>query len=169
MSKKQLGALFLSSLAMFTAGNGLIPLLPIYAIQLGSEAAIAGYYLSFSYFMLAVGVFIAGWLSDLYQKRKRTLFITGLLGVLSIWLMGGATNIWQLTILTGTTWFFGGMGVALVNILVGLFAEKAERGKIFGIIATTSSLGALIGGATTGLLVDRWGFSFVENLDKVMS
>jgi MFS family permease len=161
MSKKQLGALFLSSLAMFTAGNGLIPLLPIYAIQLGAEAAIAGYYLSFSYFMLALGVFIAGWLSDLYQNRKRTLFIAGLLGVLSIWLMGRTTNIWQLTILTGTTWFLGGMGVALVNILVGLFAEKTERGKIFGIIAMTSSLGALIGGATTGFLVDRWGFSFM--------
>jgi SET family sugar efflux transporter-like MFS transporter len=161
MSKKQLGALFLSSLAMFTAGNGLIPLLPIYAIQLGAETAIAGYYLSFSYFMLAVGVFIAGWLSDLYQNRKGTLFFAGLLAIFSIWLMGRATNIWQLTILTGTTWFLGGMGVALVNILVGLFAEKTERGKIFGIIAMSSSLGALIGGATAGLLVDRWGFSFM--------
>jgi len=49
--------------------------------------------------------------------------------------MGRATNIWQLTILTGTTWFLSGMGVALVNILVGLFAEKTERGKIFGILS----------------------------------
>ena len=161
MSKKQLGALFLSSLAMFTAGNGLIPLLPIYAIRLGAETAISGYYLSFSYFMLAVGVFFAGWLSDFYQNRKKILFVAGSLGVLSIWLMGRATNIWQLTILTGFTWFLGGIGVALVNILVGLFAEKAKRGKIFGIIAMTSSLGALIGGATTGFLVDRWGFSFM--------
>jgi len=75
--------------------------------------------------------------------------------------MGIATNIWQLTILTGITSFLGGIGVALVNIFVGLFAEKAKRGKIFGIIAMTSSLGALIGGATTGFLVDRWGFSFM--------
>jgi SET family sugar efflux transporter-like MFS transporter len=161
MSKKQLGALFLSSLAMTTAGNGLIPLLPIYAIQLGAETATAGYYLSFSFFMLATGVFVAGWLSDLYQNRKKILFLAGLLGVFSIWLMSRATNIWQLTILTGTTWFLGGMGVALVNIFVGLFAGKAERGKFFGIIAMTSSLGALIGGSTTGFLVDRWGFPFM--------
>jgi MFS family permease len=53
------------------------------------------------------------------------------------------------------------MGIALVNILVGLFAEITERGKIFGIIAMTSSLGALIGGATTGFLVDRRGFPFM--------
>jgi MFS family permease len=161
MSKKQLGALFLSSLAIFTTGNGIVPLLPIYAIQLGAETAVAGYYLSFSFFMLAIGVFIAGWLSDLYQNRKRTLFITGMMCVFSVWLMGRATNIWQLTILTGATWFFGGIGLTLVNIFVGLFAEKTERGKIFGIIAMTSSLGALIGGSTTGFLVDRWGFSFM--------
>ena len=75
MSKKQLGALFLSSLAMFTAGNGLIPLLPIYAIQLGAEAAIAGYYLSFSYFMLAVGVFHC-WLAIRFvPKQKGSSFI----------------------------------------------------------------------------------------------
>ena len=49
MMKKQLGALLFSSLALFTAGNGLIPLLPIYAIQLGAETATAEYYLSFSY------------------------------------------------------------------------------------------------------------------------
>jgi len=66
---------------------------------------------------------------------KGTLLFAGVLAVLSIWLMGRATNIWQLTILTGTTWFLGGMGVALVNILVGLFAEKTERGKIFGILS----------------------------------
>ena len=161
MSRKQLVTLFLASLAMFTAGNGLLPLLPIYAIRLGAAPAMAGYYLSFSYFMLALGVFSGGWLSDLYQNRKRFLFFAGLLGVVSIWFMGKATSILQLTILTGVTWFLGGIGVALINILVGLFAERNERGKIFGFIAMTSSLGALIGGGTTGFLVDQWGFPFM--------
>ena len=73
MSKKQLGALFLSSLAIFTTGNGIVPLLPIYAIQLGAKTAVAGYYLSFSFFMLAIGVFIAGWLSDLWIGQMKTI------------------------------------------------------------------------------------------------
>ncbi len=161
MEKKQLINLFLCSLAMFTVGNGLIPLLPVYAIRLGADPATAGFYLSFSYLMLAAGVFFAGWLSDKYRRRKAFLILSGLLGVLGIGLMGRAANIWQLVILTGTTWFLGGIGLSLINILAGLFAGKTERGKIFGILAVTGSLGALIGGAAAGPVVDKWGYAMM--------
>jgi MFS family permease len=50
------------------------------------------------------------------------------------------------------------MGFTLLGILTGLFAKQAERGKVFGILALTSTLGALIGGLTTGPIADRWGY-----------
>ena len=39
MSKKQILALFVCSLVPWTVGNGLVPLLPVYATQLGADPA----------------------------------------------------------------------------------------------------------------------------------
>jgi MFS family permease len=158
MVKKQLFALFVCSLIPWTVGNGLLPLLPIYAAQLGADPAVTGYYLSFSYLALASGTLVAGWLSDRLQRRKMSIIVIGVLVAPMTWLMGQVANIWHLAALTATTWFLAGAGVTLLSILTGLFAEEAERGKIFGILSLTSGLGALIGGLTTGPIVDRWGY-----------
>ena len=40
MSRKQLFALFLCSLVIWTTGSGLIPLLPVYATQMGAAPAV---------------------------------------------------------------------------------------------------------------------------------
>jgi len=158
MGKKQLLALFVCSLVPWTVGNGLLPLLPVYAIQLGADPAVAGYYLAFSYFALAVGAIAAGWLSDKFNRRKVPLIVAGLLGIPLAWMMGRVGNIWSLSLLTAVLWASGGLGLALVGILAGLSAGENERGKIFGILSITSSLGALIGGLSTGYIVDRWDF-----------
>jgi len=42
MTRKQLFALFSCSLIGWTVGNGLIPLLPVYATQIGAEPAVVG-------------------------------------------------------------------------------------------------------------------------------
>lgn len=158
MSKKQLLALFLCYLIIWTVGSGLLPLLPVYATQLGADPAVAGYYLSFSFLALAMGTMVAGWLSDNLQRRKTTLIVSGVVAFPAIWLMGQATNVWQLGALTASVWFLAGMGITLLGVLTGLFAEEAERGKIFGILALTGTLGRLIGGLASGPIVDRWGF-----------
>lgn len=158
MNKKQLFALFFCSLILWTVGNGLLPLLPVYATQLGAAPAVAGYYLSFSYLALAAGTFIAGWLSDKLQRRKTLLIVSGVVIIPAIWLMGRVTNVWHLTAMTATANFLGGMMLTLVSILTGLFAEKTERGKVFGILSLTGGLGALIGGLLTGPIADRWGY-----------
>jgi len=158
MGKKQLLALFVCSLVPWTVGNGLLPLLPVYAIQLGADPAAAGYYLAFSYFALAVGAIAAGWLSDRFNRRKVPLIISGLLGIPIAWMMGRIGNIWSLSLLTAMLWASGGLGLALIGILAGLSAGENERGKIFGILSITSGLGALIGGLSTGYIAGRWGF-----------
>jgi MFS family permease len=158
MSRKQLLALFSIGVVGRIVGNGLIPLLPVYAKQLGVEPAVMGYYLSFSYLALAAGAVLGGWLSDRLQRRKMLLILAGVVVLPAVWLMGRATNIWQLAVPTTIAWLLFGMAGALGNILAGLFAEESERGKVFGILWLTTPLGALIGGATIGPIADRWGY-----------
>jgi MFS family permease len=158
MDKRQLWFLCICSLVPWTVGSGLLPLLPIYAIQWGADSALAGYYVSFAYFALAIGTYFAGWLSDKLQHRKLMLFVSGTVMVPLILLMGYVSNIWQLVVLTAGVWFVGGIVISLVNILTGLFAKEEERGKIFGIIGLTVALGNIIGGLFIGPMVDQWGY-----------
>jgi len=159
MKKKQLYTLFLCCLVPWTLGNGIIPLLPVYASKLGAKPSFVGYYLSISYLAITIGTFTAGWLSDRFQKRKILLVGAGILAIPIAWLMGQVTTAWQLTVLTALLWFLGGILLTLIFIIAGLFAGEDERGKIFGILALTEALGAMLGGFTTGGIVDRWGYA----------
>lgn len=164
MNKKQILALFMCSLVPWTVGNGLLPLLPVYATQLGADSKTAGNYLAFSYMAIALGAISSGWISDRFQKRKLPLIIAGLAGVPVGWLMGRAGNILTLGVLTALLWFCGGIGLGLIGILTGLSASQDERGKVFGILSLTSGLGGLIGGLASGFIVDHWGFQALFNV-----
>ena len=168
MSKKQLSALFFSSLIIWIVGAGLLPLLPVYAIQLGARPDIVGYYLAIVYSVLTGGTVVAGWLSDKLQQRKKLIIVAGTMGIPVVWQIGQAANIWQLTVLTAMLWFMGGMIIALVIILTGLFADKTERGNFFGILSMTGPLGLIIGGLTHGPLADRWGYPTMFALLSLM-
>jgi len=158
MSRKQLLLLFFGCLVPWTVGNGLMPLLPVYALQLGASTAVTGYYLAFAFLALALGTIFAGWLSDRLQRRKILSIISGALAIPLIWMMGQAVKIWQLSIITATIWFLFGMAFASLNVLAGLFAAENERGKVFGLLGLTMGLGAIIGGLSVGPIVDRWGY-----------
>ncbi len=159
MNRRLLYPLFMASLVSWVLGNGLAPLLPVYASQLGSSPGLVGYYLSISYLAVALGSLTAGWWSNRLQRRKIGVIVSGSLNVPAVWLIGKASNAAQLTALTAFVWFMGGFGLTLISILAGLLAEKDERGRVFGILALTSALGALIGGLTIGAVADRWGYS----------
>ncbi len=159
MKARQLVPLFLSSLVMWVIGNGLLPLLPVYASHFGASPALIGYILGISYFALALGTLAAGWISDKFQRRKVTLIIASSVNLPAIWLLGRVTNAWEMTIVIALVWFIGGLGLTLVMILAGLFAAKSERGRVFGLLALTNALGAIIGGLTIGRIADRWGYS----------
>ncbi len=158
MSKRQLALLFLLHLCLFTMGYGLLPLMPVYATRLGLSPTVVGYYLSLATLATACGSLSAGWAFERVSRPKSLLFAIGALSIPGILLMGPATRFWQLAILTAVVWFCIGIGMALVNILAGLSAEKHERGRIFGILSSASGFGGLIGGLTMGRVADRWGF-----------
>ncbi len=158
MGKKQLITLFIGCLLIWTLAQGSLALLPVYAVRLGADPGLIGDYLALAFLALTMGTVAAGWLSDKFQSRKLLLVLTGVINVPATWLMGQATAFWQLAVLTAIVWFCFGVGFTIINILAGLFAGEAERGKIFGILATNTSLGALIGGSVSGPLVDHYGY-----------
>ncbi|MBA3873169.1 MAG: MFS transporter [Anaerolineae bacterium] len=158
MAKKQLIALFMCSLTTFTVGGGLIPLLPIYATRLGADPVLTGYYLALAFLALSISSIFAGWLSNHLQKRKLLLIIAGVLMIPTAWFMGQVTTILGLTILTALLWFLAGFVVSMVSILTGLFVERSERGRVFGIIGLAAPLSGIIGGLGSGPIVDRWGY-----------
>jgi MFS family permease len=50
------------------------------------------------------------------------------------------------------------MGISLISILAGLSAGETERGKVFGILALTGTLGLLVGGLLLGRIADAYGY-----------
>jgi MFS family permease len=158
MERKQLVGLFICSLLIWTYGNGLLPLLPVYAKKLGAESDAIGYYLSFVYVSIALSMVTAGWLSDKMQNRKMLLFLVGVIIIPATFLLSRLESFSALVVLSAFIWFLGGMGLTLISILAGIFAKQAERGKVFGTLALTGPLGSLIGGLTTGPLADLYGY-----------
>ena len=161
MQKKILMGLFICSFISFTISNGLTPLLPVYTTSIGAKPAMTGYYLSLSCLMLAFGLLIGGWLADRYQRRKALLIVSGILTSPLLWLMGKTTDILLLSVVTIAAWFLIGIGGIQIWNLAGLFSNESERGKNFGIFASTGPLGAMIGGLLFGFIADKWGYSMM--------
>src|SRR5712672_1917072 len=100
MTRRQLLALMVIEIAGFIGGGGLFSLLPVYATRLGGDPAAAGTFLSLIFLAVAFGTILGGGLADRFQKRKLTLIVCGVIIVPLTWLMGSATTLSQLTLLT---------------------------------------------------------------------
>jgi len=159
MVKKYLLIIFMCRTIGSLLWAGLLPLLPIYAAELGANPSWVGKYLSLTFMALFVGTVLAGWASDRFQHRKELFVVAGIITVITVWLMGHVTSFWQLVVLTILVWFMAGVAVTLLLVLIGLFTEKGERGKVFSLLAMPVGLGTLLGGLITGPIVDRWGYT----------
>ena len=159
MSRRQLVALFLCMALPFAAGNAQLGLLSVYLTRLGVDSASIGNYVALIFLALAAGTILGGWLSDRFQRRKAILIaLTALMVPLSL-LMSQTTQVWQLIVLLVIVWLLGGIAIAMVNILAGLFAADDERGKIFGLLGVAVNVGSMLGGMILGFVVQRWGFT----------
>ncbi len=158
MSKKQLTALLLCSIVYWTVGNGIVPLLPVFTEKLGADTALAGYSLSLAYAALAAGAMAASWLVGRVSSLRRLLILCAVAGLPFMFFMGQAANIVQLDIFMCLAMFTGGLGIALISILAGYSAAEQERGRVFGALAVTGSVGMLLGGLGAGPAADAWGY-----------
>lgn len=158
MDKKQFAVVFITVLFVWTVGSGLSPLLPVYAVQLGATPSMAGFFLAFAWLMVSIGGLAGGWLSDRTGRRKIWILLDAVGGFASLVGVSQARTFWPLVVFIGLLWFMGGTAIALSMALVGLQATRQERGKFFGLLSMTASLGSMIGGAMFGPAAEHWGY-----------
>lgn len=149
--------LFLCSFAILFVGFGVFPLLPVYAARFGATPTLIGFYLAATSVSITLGTLLTGWLSG--RVPRKAVFVTaGVPGAMALFLLGQATSLWQVVILTGIVWFTGGVGLSLVSVFVGLHADENNRGKWFGLVALANPLGAVVGGSIVSWMVAWQGF-----------
>lgn len=159
-------ALLIISTVIWISGNGLIPLLPVYASSLGADSAGIGIYLAFSYGFLALGAFCSTRLMATHRRALWVLLLTGALSTPGALLVGYVTNLEQLVAATAFIWFLGGAGFSALNVLYAALSAQAQQAnntpshqeKRMGLLAATSPLGSVIGGMFSGQIVDTWSF-----------
>ena len=157
VKNKQVANLFLCSFIILFVGNGLLPLLPIYAAQFGATRTIAGLYLAAVYSANAIGSMLTGWLAR-HLTRKGLFAAAGLVGVPALILLGQATTLWQVILLTAILWCSGGIEVALITVFTGLYVNSKHRGASFSLMSLPMPLGTVLGGLAVSRLVTWYGY-----------
>jgi len=169
MPLKQLAAVFAIRLLNGSVSNALMVMLTVFAdTELDASPSLIGIYLSIAFVALTGGTVTAGWLSDRLNRRKELLLAASLMIVPLIASLSMTNDIIALMFVTSLTWFLFGMMSALTVILTGLFAEESQRGRVFGIIGLTFAFGALLGGLSGGVIVDRWSFDALFIISAVV-
>jgi MFS family permease len=157
LKNKAVAFLFFTNFVIFFIGTGLYPILPLYASQFGATPTLVGIYFALMYVSISAGTVLAGWL--VARLTHKVAFIgAGVLGVPALVLLGQATALWQVILLTAIVWFSGGVGTALVSVFIGLYADDKSRGKSFGMMYLASPLASVIGGIIVGQLVAWRGY-----------
>lgn len=143
----------------WSAGNGLLPLLPKFASSLGAPNQDIGIYLGIAYAAIAAGTLMAGWLADRIGRGRWLMVLVGLAISPLFAATSLVTALWQVVALNAAVWYLAGMALAFASILAGWSAGPGERGRVLGILAVAAPLGSIIGGLGIGFLEDRVGFS----------
>lgn len=168
MNRRRLTFLFLTNLILLTVASGLIPLIPLRAIQLGATASGAGSVLSLGYGAVLLGTLAAGRLATAHPSHNRKFFHLAVAGtVAGFYLAGEAGTLLLYTAGILLAWFSGGFQVVMVNIYTGFNAGGQNRGRIFTLINTAGPVGAMIGGFASGRLVDAYGYQTLFRLSAV--
>jgi MFS family permease len=158
LNRREFWAIFVANMSVIWVCAGLLPLLPIYAGQLGASPAATGNYLALAFIGTALGSVAAGWLTTWLRRRRILILAAGLISAPATWLMGQASTFWELALWTTVVWTLAGITLTLVNVIAGLTTAPGQRGKVFGLLALASALGGLLGSAMSGPIVDQWGF-----------
>ena len=157
MLSRQLWILYTSSFIILFVGMGLFPVLPVYATGFGASRTVIGVYYALMYAANAAGAMLTNRLAA--RLTHKGLFVAvGVLGIPALMLLGQASALWQVVVLTTIVWFCGGVGLALINVFTGYQAGTKSRGKSFSLMFLAFPLGAVFGGTLVGRLVGAAGY-----------
>jgi AAHS family 4-hydroxybenzoate transporter-like MFS transporter len=153
----QLLYLFVSSFIILFVGMGLFPVLPVYATEFGASRTVIGIYYALMYAANAAGAMLTNRL--VARLTHKGLFVAvGVLGIPALMLLGQASTLWQVVLLTAIVWFCGGVGLALINVFTAQQSGNKNRGKSFSLMFLAFPLGAVFGGTLVGRLVNSAGY-----------
>ncbi len=159
MSKKQLSALFMCNLIPFVVGNSLMALLPIYiSKELGAGTVLTGIVIAIAFAVLVVSTSMSATISRKLGRYRDVITVCSLLCIPALWYAGQVQNSIIFTALLCVEWFFGGLQLALIQVITALTVTENERGRTFGLLATVGPLSQIIGGFAAGTIVMQWGF-----------
>jgi MFS family permease len=150
--------LFCTNVIVLAVGNGLFPLLPLVASELGASPHLVGLYLALVSASITAGALLPGWLSERISRR-RVLIVGSSVGVPALASLSWANALWQLIPLTCLLWFSGGICLALSSVYTGLLSRADTRGRTFSLVALSSPCGLLVGGLLAGSLVTWRGYA----------
>jgi MFS transporter, DHA1 family, tetracycline resistance protein len=153
-----LALLFSSNLAILFVGMGLFPILPYYANLFGASPVLVGLYFAVINAALSAGSLVSGTLAQRFSINRLYIY-SGAVGVPALVLLGQASQLWQVVVLTSLVWFVGGLNLSLISMLLAMTTPQASRGRAFSLLALNVPLGALFGAAWIGALVAQAGYS----------
>ncbi|WP_033445705.1 MFS transporter [Ornithinibacillus scapharcae] len=148
----------------FIAGSTtmVIPFLSLYIGSFGNYSDVyvqnwAGWVFLVTFIAAFIFSPIWGRVGDKYGRKKLLIFFALGIGV-SVFLMGFATNVWQLFILRLLMGVFTGF-IPMSQALIATQTPKNVAGKVLGTLQTGSITGSLMGPLLGGALADIFGFS----------
>ncbi|MFS0673274.1 MFS transporter [Ornithinibacillus sp. 179-J 7C1 HS] len=148
----------------FIAGSTtmVIPFLSLYIDSFGSFSDVyvqnwSGWVFLVTFIAAFIFSPIWGRVGDKYGRKKLLIFFASGMGV-SVFLMGFATNVWQLLILRLLMGIFTGF-IPMSQALIATETPKNVAGKVLGTLQTGSITGSLMGPLLGGALADAFGFS----------
>jgi MFS family permease len=159
MSKQQLFIFSLAMVLILGNGSGMAIMLPVYLGRMGSDPTFIGFLFAMLYLALSVSGILAGWLSDRFHKRKLMCILSAAAEIIAGLILLAARSLPVLAASLILSWFLAGIHIALINVLVGLQAEKSKRGQVFGIMGFVIGLGPILSGFLYGPLMDRFGMN----------
>jgi MFS family permease len=156
LDKKIFAALFFSIFAAVTGVGIVVPLLPVYAHDLGASGLYIG--MIFGAFSLSRTFFLPyfGRLSD--KKGRRPFIVIGLFGYALISLLFTiSSNVESLIAIR----FFQGIASAMimpvVQAYIGEITPKGREGYVMGVFNMSMFIGLSLGPLMGGVIKDRYG------------
>ncbi|WP_458209145.1 MFS transporter [Haladaptatus sp. NG-SE-30] len=136
----------------------LVPLLPIYAVQLGLSPLLLGVMFALPTATRAIVAAPAGYLADRYGKRP---FITSgmIAGAMSIIALGFVTDPVTILLLRALDGIAAGMRNAPTTTYLGDISNEETRPEVLSVYSSTGTLGATIGPAFGGIVAAVGSFS----------
>jgi MFS family permease len=153
--------------AIFFIGMGLFLLLPLYAVRFGATHTDIGILYAVIYIASAAGVLGTSWLPT--RVARQALFFAGAtLGIPALVLLGHATALWQVVLLTAFVWMCGGSTLTLLTVFTGVPADPASRGPVFDLMFLVYPVDALVGGTVVGQLTAAYGYTLLFDVLAVI-